>query len=83
MKSGTYKKNLTGDLEYKSFYPTPLKDLEFETFDKRTIELLTEANYLLGKLNGISSNIKDIDMFVDFCASIILTIITALSNLIR
>ena len=29
MKSGTYKKNLTGDLEYKSFYPTSLKDLEF------------------------------------------------------
>lgn len=64
MKSGTYKKNLTGNLEYKSFYPTSLKDLEFESFDKRTIELLTEANYLLGKLNGISSNIKDIDMFV-------------------
>ena len=64
MKSGTYKKNLTGDLEYKSFYPTSLKEFEFETFDKRTIELLAEANYLLGKLNGISSNIKDIDMFV-------------------
>ena len=64
MKPGVYIKNFSGDLEYKSFLPTSLKELSFQNFDKRTIELLSEANYFLGKLNGISTNIKDIDLFI-------------------
>lgn len=65
MKSGTYKINFKNQLsEYKSFCPTPLQDLTFENLDIQTIKLLTEANYLLGKLNGLSSNIKDINQFV-------------------
>ena len=48
---------------YKSFYPTPLQKIELE-FDSRTIELLINANFQLGKLNGLASNIVDIDMFL-------------------
>lgn len=64
MKSGNYKTNLSGDLQYKSFCPTNLKDLEFNTFDKHITELLTKANFLLGKLNGISSSIIDMNQFI-------------------
>ena len=64
MKSGQYKNNLSGDLQYKSFYPTDLKDLEFKTFDRHTTDLLTEANFLLGKLNGISTSIFDMNQFI-------------------
>ncbi len=63
MKSGIYKINLSGDMSYKSFYPTPLQNIELD-FDRRTLELLTEANFQLGKLNGLASNIVDIDMFL-------------------
>ena len=64
MKSGQYKNNLSGDLQYKSFYPTDLKDLEFKTFDRHTTDLLTKANFLLGKLNGISTSIFDMNHFI-------------------
>lgn len=64
MKSGVYKKNLTGKLEYKSFYPTSLRDLKFQFFDNHFIKLVSEANYFLGKLNGISREIKDFNQFI-------------------
>ncbi len=49
---------------YKSFYPTPLQKIDLGEFDDRTIELLAKANFELGKLNGLASNIIDIDMFL-------------------
>lgn len=64
MKSGIYKINLSGQSEYKSFYPTNLDELKFETFDKYILELLSKANYLLGQLNGMSLNIIDINQFI-------------------
>ena len=63
MKSGSYKNNFSGEMSYKSFYPTPLQKIELE-FDSRTMELLINANFQLGKLNGLASNIVDIDMFL-------------------
>ena len=51
MKSGNYKNNFSGEMSYKSFYPTPLQKIELE-FDSRKIELLINANFQLGKLNG-------------------------------
>ena len=53
MKSGTYKKNLTRDLEYKSFYPTSLKDLEFESFDKRTPAPISKVSLSFKTIFGI------------------------------
>ncbi len=64
MKSGIYKTNLSGELEYKSFCPTSLKEITFDNFDKRTTELLMQANFNLGKLNGIASNIVDMNQFI-------------------
>jgi len=64
MKSGCYKTNMSGEMSYKSFYPTPLQNIELDEFDHRTIELLAKANLELGKLNGLASNIADIDMFL-------------------
>ena len=64
MKSGYYKINMSGEMSYKSFYPTPLQEIELNNFDYRTIQLLTKANFELGKLNGLASNIIDIDMFL-------------------
>ncbi|MGN1399222.1 MAG: Fic family protein [Erysipelotrichaceae bacterium] len=64
MKSGYYKTNLSGEMTYKSFYPTPLQKIELNNLDYRTIDLLAKANFELGKLNGLASNIIDIDMFL-------------------
>ena len=64
MKSGIYKTNFSGEAEYKSFYPTNLKEIKFEYFDNYTTELLIKANTLIGELNGISSSIADMNQFV-------------------
>lgn len=64
MKSGFYKTNLSGELIYKSFYPTPLQAITFNEFSKNTADLLSKANYEIGRLNGVLSNIKDMDLFV-------------------
>ena len=64
MKSGIYKSNLSGDAQYMSFYPTDLSDLIFEPFDSHTLNLLSKANYSIGKLNGLSSSIKDMNQFI-------------------
>ena len=64
MKSGYYKSNMSGEMSYKSFYPTPLQEIQLTELDYRTIELLSKANFELGKLNGLASNIIDINMFL-------------------
>lgn len=64
MKSGIFKTNFSGEAEYKSFYPTDLKNIKFDNFDNHTMDLLVKANYLLGELNGVSSNIVDMNQFI-------------------
>ena len=64
MKSGFYKVNFSGEAEYKSFFPTNLNDIIFENFDAHTMELLVKANFLLGQLNGMASNIVDMNQFI-------------------
>ena len=64
MKSGFYKVNFSGEAEYKSFFPTNLQEIKFDSFDTYTMELLVKANFLLGKLNGMSSNIVDMNQFI-------------------
>ena len=64
MKSGYYKKNFSGEMEYKSFYPTPLQEIELNKLDYKTLELLSKANFELGKLNCLAADIVDIDMFL-------------------
>lgn len=64
MKAGFYKTNLRGEFKYKSFYPNPLQEIVFDNFTKTTVDLLSKANYEIGKLNGLSVNIKDMDLFI-------------------
>ena len=64
MKSGVHKTNFSGEAEYKSFYPTDLREIKFEFFDNYTTELLIKANTLIGELNGISSSISDMNQFI-------------------
>ena len=65
MKSGFYKNNMSGEMSYKSFYPTPFQELGSIGLDFRTIKLLTKANFELGRLDGLASNIVDINMFLE------------------
>lgn len=59
MRSGKYITQLKGELEYKAFIPNPLpfdlkKNPEMDT-------LLSEANLSLGRLDGISEIVPDVD----------------------
>ena len=62
-ESGYYKPNMSGELKYMSFYPTPLQELNFKELEYETVDLLSKANYELGRLDELASNIVDIDMF--------------------
>lgn len=64
MKAGYYKPNMSGELKYMSFYPTPLQELNFKELEYETVDLLSKANYELGRLDELASNIVDIDMFL-------------------
>lgn len=61
-RQGEYIKNLTGDLSYSSFKPTSLPPQI--TYDNELIKLLSDANRTMGKLEGISSEIPNIDLYI-------------------
>ena len=61
-RAGKYVKNLYGELEYKSFCPTPLPP-EIE-MDGEMIDLLVKANKEIAVLDSISSMIPNIDLYV-------------------
>jgi Fic family protein len=63
-RAGEYKTNLYGELKYKSFFPEPLPPYPNIEYDKDMAQLLSKANRSLGILEGISSQIPDIDLFV-------------------
>lgn len=64
MKSGYYQTNLSGEMEYQSFVPTPLQDLNFTEFPYETMTLLSQANYALGQLNELANHLADVGMFL-------------------
>ena len=61
-RAGKYIKNLSGELEYKSFCPTPLPP-EIE-MDDELISLLVKANKEIAVLDSISSMIPNMDLFI-------------------
>lgn len=63
-RSGEYKTNLSGELQYKSFSPKPLPPYPNIEYDTDMIKLLSKANRSLGILEGISCQIPNIDLFV-------------------
>ena len=63
-KAGQYKTQLSGDMQYKSFVPTPLIGSSLVTVDEELVTLLSKANRMLGMLDGISSMIPNIELFL-------------------
>ena len=63
-RSGSYVQNLSGEAEYRSFRPTPLPPNPPVTLDDDTQKLLIEANRRIALLDGLSSRIPNMDLFV-------------------
>ena len=63
-RSGTWRTNLSGEASYKSFAPAPLPPNPPIELDSRTIELLISANKKIALLDGLSSRIPNVHLFV-------------------
>ena len=63
-RSGTWRTNLFGEAAYKSFVPAPLPPNPPIELDSRTIELLISANKKIALLDGLSSRIPNVQLFI-------------------
>ena len=63
-RAGAWKANLSGEAQYKSFSPTPLPPNPPITLDARTMELLISANKKVALLDGLSSRIPNVNLFI-------------------
>ena len=64
MRAGWYRKNLSGEAEYKSFVPANIPPEPNIAIDSELVSLLSEAHRVLGVLDGVSSNIPDVNLFM-------------------
>lgn len=63
-RAGWYRKNLSGDAEYKSFVPVDLPPNPDIAVDSELVSLLSEAHRVIGVLEGVSSQIPDVNLFM-------------------
>ncbi|MGE5417457.1 MAG: Fic family protein [Acidobacteriota bacterium] len=63
-RAGQFKLNLSGELQYKSFLPKPLPPNPPVAMDEEAVSLLAKANRSIGILEGVSSQVPNIEMFV-------------------
>ncbi|MDR2525409.1 MAG: Fic family protein [Oscillospiraceae bacterium] len=63
-RAGTFKTNLSGESAYKSFVPTPLPPNPQIELDNDTVALLVTATKQLALLDGRSSHIPNVNLFV-------------------
>ncbi|WP_367569353.1 Fic family protein [Lacrimispora sp.] len=63
-RSGIYKTNLSGEMSYKSFLPSPLPPVPPIDLDGETVNLLIEAHKQLAVLESIASRIPNVALFV-------------------
>ncbi len=63
-RSGSFISNLSGKLEYKSFSPTPLSGKTEIFYDEDMFLKLSNATLNLGILEGMSTQIPNIDLFI-------------------
>lgn len=63
-RSGSFITNLSGDAAYRSFRPTPLPPEPPVVLDDEASALLIEANRKVAVLDGLSSRIPNMDLFV-------------------
>lgn len=61
---GFLRKNLSGDLEYQSFVPTPLGDLVDLDLSPETIRLLSACSRKIGELEGMLRFVPNSDMYL-------------------
>ena len=63
-RSGSFVTNLSGEAEYRSFRPAPLPPVPPVELDSEASALLIEANRKVALLDGLSSRIPNMDLFV-------------------
>ncbi len=63
-RAGRFKTNLSGEMEYKYFVPTPLPPIPSIELDKDGINILVQANRQLAILEGMTSQIPNMGLFL-------------------
>ena len=63
-RAGFYRKNLTGEMAYNSFVPSPLPPVPPIALSSEELELLIKANGELTLLEGLAIRIPNINLFV-------------------
>lgn len=63
-RSGEFRTNLSGEAAYKSFVPSPLPPEPAVVLDEEMVELLVAANRNIAVLEGRSSGIPNMNLFV-------------------
>lgn len=63
-RAGCFVNNLSGEMAYKSFKPAPLPPSPPVEIDTEMIQKLVEANRNIAILEGLSSRIPNMDLFV-------------------
>ncbi|WP_283408931.1 Fic family protein [Anoxynatronum buryatiense] len=63
-RAGELRKNLTGELQYTSFLPSPLPPKPPLEMDEEIVSLLAKTNRIIGILEGLSRQIPNIEIFV-------------------
>lgn len=63
-RAGHYRANLSGEAAYKSFVPNPLPPNPAVELDEDMVRMLVEANKSLAVLEGVSSRIANIELFI-------------------
>ncbi|MDR3279072.1 MAG: Fic family protein [Synergistaceae bacterium] len=64
LRAGKYKTNLSGELEYRSFVPSPLPPDPPIELSGDIVGLLVEANRQLARLETIASRIPSVNLFI-------------------
>jgi Fic family protein len=63
-RAGSYRTNLKGEKQYKSYLPKPLPPNPPIYINEDLVNLLVKANRSIGILNSLSKQIPNVDLFV-------------------
>lgn len=63
-RAGHYRTNLTGDMAYRSFVPSPLPPVPYIDMSEELISLVIKANSRLAVLESVAAHIPNIELFV-------------------
>lgn len=64
IRAGSFRTNLKGDKQYKSYLPKPLPPNPPIFLNEDVVRLLVKANRSIGVLNGLSKQVPNVDLFV-------------------